>query len=196
MATVGAIFGLSGMTHGFAETLQGNTPTGGLFINTVAAGSRWTRWSEGGEGTFTIVPNFLSDSTVREENGWFPMTAQKLAAEAVVHQSGVPSTIFCPTWPMEQLPPLVAGGRATLGGDRPLAWRWFAAADVGRLVANTYQPVPSSVGTLGAYLSFASLLPWALFSVLVARRLFQPGQGRQQERYGIANRKSPKEDLS
>ncbi|GIK42936.1 MAG: hypothetical protein BroJett011_67690 [Chloroflexota bacterium] len=47
------------MTHGFAETLQGNRPTGGLFINAIAAGSSWTRWTEGGEGAFTIIPNFL-----------------------------------------------------------------------------------------------------------------------------------------
>lgn len=59
VATVGVIFGFAGMTHGFAETLQGNTPTGGLFINAIAAGSSWTRWSAGGEGAFTIVPNFL-----------------------------------------------------------------------------------------------------------------------------------------
>jgi hypothetical protein len=59
VATIGVIFGFSGMTHGFAETLQGNTPTGGMFINAIAAGSSWTRWSEGGEGAFTIVPNFL-----------------------------------------------------------------------------------------------------------------------------------------
>ncbi|MCG8353580.1 MAG: hypothetical protein MI924_37935 [Chloroflexales bacterium] len=59
VATIGVIFGLGGMTHGFAETLQGNTPTGGMFINAIAAGSTWTRWSEGGEGAFTIVPNFL-----------------------------------------------------------------------------------------------------------------------------------------
>jgi hypothetical protein len=32
VAITGVIFGFSGMTHGFAETLQGNTPTGGLFI--------------------------------------------------------------------------------------------------------------------------------------------------------------------
>lgn len=57
--TVGVIFGLGGMTHGVAETLQGNRPTGGLFINAIAAGSSWTRWSEGGEGAFTIIPNFL-----------------------------------------------------------------------------------------------------------------------------------------
>ena len=59
VATLGVIFGISGMTHGFAEILQGNTPTGGLFINAIAAGSSWTRWSEGGEGAFTILPNFL-----------------------------------------------------------------------------------------------------------------------------------------
>jgi hypothetical protein len=59
VATIGAIFGFSGMTHGFAETLQGNRPTGGPLIDAIAAGSSWTRWSEGGEGAFTIVPNFL-----------------------------------------------------------------------------------------------------------------------------------------
>lgn len=59
VATVGVIFGFSGMTHGFAETLQGNTPTDGMFIMAVAAGSRWSRWSEGSEGAFTLVPNFL-----------------------------------------------------------------------------------------------------------------------------------------
>jgi hypothetical protein len=59
VTTIGVIFGISGMTHGFAETLQGNRPTGGLFINAIAAGSSWTRWAEGGEGAFTIIPNFL-----------------------------------------------------------------------------------------------------------------------------------------
>lgn len=59
VATVGVLFGSSGMTHGFSETLQGNRPTGGLIINAIAAGSGWTRWTEGGEGAFTIVPNFL-----------------------------------------------------------------------------------------------------------------------------------------
>lgn len=59
IATIGVIFGFSGMTHGLAETLQGNTPTSGLFINAIAAGSSWTRWSEGSEGAFTIIPNFL-----------------------------------------------------------------------------------------------------------------------------------------
>lgn len=81
---------------------------------------------------------YVSGSTVCEENGWFPMTAQKLLAETAVRDSGVPYTIFCPTWPMEQLPRFVSGGRATLIGDRPMPWRWFASNDMGRMVANAY----------------------------------------------------------
>lgn len=60
VTTMGVIFGLSGITHGFSETLQGNTPTNGLMINAIAADSSWTRWTAGGEGAFTIVPNFLA----------------------------------------------------------------------------------------------------------------------------------------
>jgi menaquinone-dependent protoporphyrinogen oxidase len=59
VATIGVLFGFGGITHGIGEILQGNTPTGGLFINAIAAGSSWSRWTEGGEGAFTIVPNFL-----------------------------------------------------------------------------------------------------------------------------------------
>ena len=45
------------------------------------------------------------------------------------------------------------------------------------LIAGALMSVPSNVGTLGTYLALASLLPWAVFSVLIARRLFQLGQG-------------------
>jgi hypothetical protein len=59
VASIGVIFGISGITHGLAEALHGNTPTGGLLINAIAAGSSWTRWSAGGEAAFTLIPNFL-----------------------------------------------------------------------------------------------------------------------------------------
>jgi hypothetical protein len=36
--------------------------------------------------------------------------------------------------------------------------------------------VPSSAGTIGAIFSLACLVPWTVFSVLAARRLFQLGQ--------------------
>jgi hypothetical protein len=59
VVTIGVIFGFAGITHGIGEILQGNTPTGGMLINAIAADSRWTRWTEGGEAAFTIIPNFL-----------------------------------------------------------------------------------------------------------------------------------------
>jgi hypothetical protein len=44
------------------------------------------------------------------------------------------------------------------------------------LTAGVLMTVPSSAGTLGTYMALASLLPWVVFSVLVARRLFQLGR--------------------
>lgn len=82
---------------------------------------------------------YLSGSTVAEQNAWFPMTAQKLAAEKAIEASGIPFTILRPTWPMEQLPRFVMGGRATLVGDSPITWHWFAADDLGRMVSRAFQ---------------------------------------------------------
>jgi len=57
VATLGAIFGISGMGHGFFEILQGNIPTGGLFIS--AIGEAQKMWPHGNEYAFTLIPNFL-----------------------------------------------------------------------------------------------------------------------------------------
>ena len=82
---------------------------------------------------------YLSGSTVKEENGWYPMTAQKLSAEKAVRECGVPFTILCPTWPMEQLPRFVMGGRATVIGILPAPWHWFATDDLARMVTKAFQ---------------------------------------------------------
>jgi len=57
VATLGTIFGISGMNHGFFEILQGNVPTGGLFIS--AIGEAQKMWPHGNELAFTLIPNFL-----------------------------------------------------------------------------------------------------------------------------------------
>ncbi|MBN1372766.1 MAG: hypothetical protein JW987_12570 [Anaerolineaceae bacterium] len=44
------------------------------------------------------------------------------------------------------------------------------------LAAGILMLVPSTAGTLGLIFSLASLVPWAIFSVMVARRLFQMGR--------------------
>jgi vacuolar-type H+-ATPase subunit I/STV1 len=45
VATLGVIFGISGISHGLFETFQGNTPTGGLFIS--AIGEAYKMWPYG-----------------------------------------------------------------------------------------------------------------------------------------------------
>ncbi|NLX91912.1 MAG: hypothetical protein GXZ07_10095 [Firmicutes bacterium] len=57
VATLGVIFGIGGVGHGFFEALQGNTPTGGLVIDAIGEANRM--WLHGNEPAFTIIPNFL-----------------------------------------------------------------------------------------------------------------------------------------
>jgi len=44
------------------------------------------------------------------------------------------------------------------------------------ILAGVLMIIPSTAGTLGLYFALASLVPWAIFSVLIARRFFQLGQ--------------------
>lgn len=82
---------------------------------------------------------YISGATVHERNRWFSMVEQKLNAEKAIRQCGVPFTIFCPTWPMEQLPRFSKGGKPSLLGEQPLPVHWFAASDLARMVTKAYQ---------------------------------------------------------
>ena len=82
---------------------------------------------------------YLSGSTVSEQNRWFPTIEQKLRAEQAIQGCGVPYTILCPTWPMEQLPRFVMGGRAAIWGEQPTPIHWFAAEDLATTVSHAYQ---------------------------------------------------------
>lgn len=56
-ASLGLLFALGGMSHGFFASLQGNTPTTGLIID--AIGPEYQAWEYGGEAAMTLIPNFL-----------------------------------------------------------------------------------------------------------------------------------------
>ena len=56
-ATMGVVLAISGMSHGFFETQQGNTPTNGLVIDAISEAQQ--AWEYGGEAAFTLIPNFL-----------------------------------------------------------------------------------------------------------------------------------------
>jgi hypothetical protein len=58
-STLGVLLGVGGLDHGILEAMQGNSPTGGLLINALAAGTSWSVLKQGGEGAFTVIPNLL-----------------------------------------------------------------------------------------------------------------------------------------
>lgn len=57
VATLGVIFGIGGMGHGFFEALQGNAATGGYVIDAIGEAHRM--WAHGNEPAFSVIPNLL-----------------------------------------------------------------------------------------------------------------------------------------
>jgi hypothetical protein len=49
------------------------------------------------------------------------------------------------------------------------------------IAAGLLMLIPSTVDTIGPVFALASLIPWAVFSILVARRLFQMGSSVSQQ---------------
>src|ERR1017187_9571413 len=62
--TLGVLVGIGSIDHGLFECLQGFHPTPGLIVNALGSGYRWTVWKQGGEGAFTLIPNFLVTGVV------------------------------------------------------------------------------------------------------------------------------------
>lgn len=56
-SALGICVGVSGLDHGFFETLQGSTPTPGLVVQAIGPAERM--WVYGTEEAFTLVPDFL-----------------------------------------------------------------------------------------------------------------------------------------
>lgn len=81
---------------------------------------------------------YVSGTSVREENSWFPPIQEKLTAEQALQESGIPFTILRPTWFMEMIPNFTRHGRPTLIGKHPPVFRWIAAEDFARMVVNAY----------------------------------------------------------
>jgi uncharacterized protein YbjT (DUF2867 family) len=82
---------------------------------------------------------YISGATVAQQNRWFPMVNGKFLAEQAIRESGIPYTIFCPTWVMEILPRFVNQGRAAIFGKQPCPYHWVAAEDLARMVASAYE---------------------------------------------------------
>jgi hypothetical protein len=62
------LLGLAGiLNHGLFEILQGNTSTGGFYINAIGENQRF--WLYGTEGAFTLIHNFLITGIIAVTTG-------------------------------------------------------------------------------------------------------------------------------
>jgi uncharacterized protein YbjT (DUF2867 family) len=82
---------------------------------------------------------YISGCTAIAENNWFPLTADKLAVEQAIRESGVAYTIFAPTWPMEMLTRYARDGNPLLIGKMAGPFHFFAVDDLARMVSAAYQ---------------------------------------------------------
>lgn len=56
-STLGMIFGISGISHGFFEVLLRDAPTGGFYISAIGDAQR--KWPHGNEHAFTVIHNYF-----------------------------------------------------------------------------------------------------------------------------------------
>lgn len=82
--------------------------------------------------------SYLSGASVSGENTWFYATKAKFQAEAAIHASGVPYSIYRATWFHESLPLFVRDGKAMVMGKQVHPWRWVAAAEYARMVSTAF----------------------------------------------------------
>lgn len=96
VSTLGVLVGIGSIDHGLLETLQGYRPTPGLIVNALGSGYHWTAWKQGGEGAFTLIPNFLVTGIVATLLGvvmilWAILSIHKKHGPAVFLLLGIAS---------------------------------------------------------------------------------------------------------
>jgi uncharacterized protein YbjT (DUF2867 family) len=83
---------------------------------------------------------YISATTARQENRWFELVDVKMRTEAILGQSGIANTVFCPTWAMETMHNFVRDDRAVMIiSKHPPPLHFLAAADLGCMVAASYE---------------------------------------------------------
>jgi uncharacterized protein YbjT (DUF2867 family) len=97
------------------------------------------------EAVAALAPNhgikritYISGATVAAEHRWFPMVDRKFLAEKAIQESGVPYTIFAPTWVMDGLPLFINQGKAFVFGKQPYPYHWVSGDDIARMVSTAY----------------------------------------------------------
>ena len=81
---------------------------------------------------------FISGSSVRKENAWHPMIKNNYLAEESIKGSGVPYTMFRPTFFMDTLPRFYMKDKVRLFGKQPQLWSWVFSGDLARMVLKAF----------------------------------------------------------
>lgn len=81
----------------------------------------------------------ISGASSRGVEGGVIYLDAKVKAERALMESGVPYSIFRPSWFYETLPTFIQDGKAVVLGDQPCEFGWLAAADYAHQVVNAYE---------------------------------------------------------
>ncbi len=144
VAILGTIFGISGMSHGFFEILQGNISTGSLFISAIGEAQRM--WPHGNEYAFTLIPNFLITGIAAMLVG----LAIIVWSLGFVHKKSGPTILFL----LFVLLLLVGGGIAQI---LFFPWIWLVSTRINNPLTWWRKILPSKVQT-----SLGKLWFWCL----------------------------------
>ena len=80
----------------------------------------------------------ISGAGVRRDNLWSPTIKIKWRCEEEIRNSGIPYTIFAPTYFMNGLPAYIKGDRAMIMGKQTRKIRWLSVDDYAELVSKAY----------------------------------------------------------
>jgi uncharacterized protein YbjT (DUF2867 family) len=81
---------------------------------------------------------YISGASVAEENRFFSMVDGKFLAEKALKESGIPYSVFAPSWIIDSLPLFVRDGQASLIGKFPEPVHMLTAADLGDMIVHAY----------------------------------------------------------
>ncbi|MBE2193597.1 MAG: NAD(P)H-binding protein [Anaerolinea sp.] len=83
--------------------------------------------------------SYLSGALVSAQTALIPQQRAKYLAEQAIERSGVPYTIFKPTYFMESLPLNIQGKRAVIMGKSERPFRFVAAVDFASMVSRAFR---------------------------------------------------------
>ena len=89
--------------------------------------------------------SYVSGTSARPENAWFPMIGDKLAAEALLESGRIPWTVLRPTWIVEAVLNFFQHGMAVCFGRGDFKLRLLASEDLASVVARAYT-IPQAEG--------------------------------------------------